>query len=239
VHLKRFRINYDSFLKEKINERLVFGHHLDLFPFTAAGVALADELSGQGSSGSASGAAGGFAGVGAGAGAGAGVGAGESADGTQPLAPSALPALPSSVAAGPSTALPGASGAGTSAPGLTSAASVAASASATAPSTPHETARAQAQNQHLLAAFPPRVLQPAQCQASFLPSPLLAAPSTSAIARTHTHPMPRLRQRSSRFAAFSCTRGRPTPATTTPSSNRARRTSTRAPAQGYARCARR
>jgi len=43
VHLKRFRINYDTFLKEKINERLVFGHHLDLFPFTAAGVALAGE----------------------------------------------------------------------------------------------------------------------------------------------------------------------------------------------------
>lgn len=45
LQLKRFKMDWNTMVKEKINDRFVFGHDLDLFPYTATGIAQAEELS--------------------------------------------------------------------------------------------------------------------------------------------------------------------------------------------------
>jgi ubiquitin C-terminal hydrolase len=38
VHLKRFELNYDTFRREKVNDRLEFPLDLDLFPYSIEGM---------------------------------------------------------------------------------------------------------------------------------------------------------------------------------------------------------
>ena len=40
-HLSRFELNYDTFLREKLNDRFAFPDFLDLFPYSKAGLAAA------------------------------------------------------------------------------------------------------------------------------------------------------------------------------------------------------
>jgi ubiquitin C-terminal hydrolase len=49
LQLKRFKMDWNTMVKEKINDNFVFGHNLNLFPFTATGISQAEELSGKSS----------------------------------------------------------------------------------------------------------------------------------------------------------------------------------------------
>jgi hypothetical protein len=42
-HLKRFELDYNTFQNKKVNQRYVFPEHIDLAPYTKAGVAAADQ----------------------------------------------------------------------------------------------------------------------------------------------------------------------------------------------------
>lgn len=42
IHLKRFELNYDTFLKQKVNMRCEFPMELDVFPYTVEGLTAAE-----------------------------------------------------------------------------------------------------------------------------------------------------------------------------------------------------
>ena len=123
LHLKRFKLNYETFAVEKINDRMEFSNELDLAPFTKAGIAYREQEEEAAAAATAAAAAGGGGDLRAAAAPGAGGGGsspsgspvGSPARGLPPGATAAAPSPARSVgggdAAGPTAAFAGGSGA--------------------------------------------------------------------------------------------------------------------------------